>query len=141
MITLPTVLLRHDSPEGLHHDWLLSDPRLADDPDSLLWTARVGPSSHQWEELGTWDIEPIRGHRRHYLTYEGPLTNGRGNIHRVDEGTISSTLWTDNRIIFNLMMRYCQGCVELVRLSASHWRARLVEMNEPPADNHGHDDS
>lgn len=28
----------------------------------------------------------IADHRKHYLTYEGPVSGGRGSVHRLDEG-------------------------------------------------------
>ncbi len=126
MLELPTVLLRHDSPAGLHHDWLLGDPQLVDDPEARLWTARVGPPSTDWTALGSWDLEPIQPHRRHYLTYQGPLSNGRGTVQRVDEGSFVPLIWTDRRILIDLTMRHCTGRIELTRLSPTHWRARLI---------------
>src|SRR5690349_7523608 len=73
MLRLPTVLLRHEAPDGSHYDWLLADPRTAHDPESRLWTARVMEPSSRWAELGMWDLQPIGAHRRIYLTYEGPI--------------------------------------------------------------------
>lgn len=33
--------------------------------------------------MGDVELVPLRPHRRFYLTYEGPLTLGRGTVHRV----------------------------------------------------------
>ena len=32
-------------------------------------------------------VEPLARHRTHYLTYEGPVSGGRGNVTRWDAGT------------------------------------------------------
>ncbi|MEQ9095059.1 MAG: hypothetical protein RIE32_02215 [Phycisphaerales bacterium] len=76
----PTVLLRHDLPDGTHHyDWML-----ATDEAGPLLTFRLDRDISQ-------DNEPFEGlrlphHRRHYLTYEGPISGNRGSVRRVHSG-------------------------------------------------------
>jgi hypothetical protein len=123
--SLPTVLLRHETAGGVHHDWLMADPRKSADPESRLWTGRVGPPSRDWADLGTWPVQPIGAHRRDYLTYEGPLSGGRGRVTRVDEGTFVPLDWTKTRILIDLKFRHCQGRVELVPIDQGLWRATL----------------
>lgn len=123
---MPTVLLRHDSPDGVHHDWLLGDPTRLDEPDAPLWTARVGPPSSEWTSLGAWQLEPIGSHRRLYLTYEGPLSGGRGTVTRVDEGTFVALEWTEQHILIDLAMRCCNARIDLLRHSPTRWQAQIV---------------
>ena len=84
---LPTVLLRHDLPDGTWHvDWLIGgDPggvepliafRLASRPDEL----QPGQSII---------AERLPDHRPLYLTYEGPVSGGRGIIKRLVSGQVA----------------------------------------------------
>lgn len=76
----PTVLLRHDLPDGSHHfDWML-----ARDDDGPLLTFRLDRDISR-------DGEPFEGellpdHRRAYLEYEGPISGNRGSVARVAQG-------------------------------------------------------
>ena len=122
---LPTVVLQHEMDDGGHHDWLLVEPDTAHQPDGLLWTARVEPSSHDWAQRGTWLLKLVAPHRRHYLTYEGPISGGRGRVVRVDKGWFRPMLWTKRRIIIDLDLQNCQGCVEMCQIGAECWQAVL----------------
>lgn len=121
--TLPTVLLRHEAPDGTHYDWLLGDPA---DPDGPLWTARTRLPSEQWPSVGEWMLEPIAPHRRHYLTHQGDIGGGRGTVARIDQGTHRPEHWSPDRILTTLAMRRVRGTVELVRVDERCWRARMV---------------
>lgn len=126
---LATVLLRHQARAESHYDWMLEDPTLSaadDDNGRTLWTARVAVPSAQWARLGQWDLEPIAHHRRAYLEYEGPLSNGRGQVVRVDEGTFTPILWREDRIEMEVAMREFAGRIELVRQDARRWQARVM---------------
>jgi hypothetical protein len=77
------VVLRHVLADGEHWDLLLDRGdalatwQLLDDPADL---APRGP-------LRSLRARPIGDHRRAYLTYEGPVSGGRGHVTRVDRGT------------------------------------------------------
>lgn len=74
-----TVLLRHSLPDGSwHHDWMI-DP--GDQRPLLTFrTVALLPEADRFE------AERIADHRRVYLTYEGPLSGGRGEVERVASG-------------------------------------------------------
>ena len=120
---LPTVLLEHRTADTMHHDWLLADPRLADQPDARLFTARLEPHSRAWAARGSWMLEQIKPHRRLYLTYQGPLSGGRGHVRQVDAGWFSPLHWCDEHMVIQLAMRHCQGLIGLRRVEANRWRA------------------
>ena len=122
MDPLPTVLLRHQTISGSHYDWLMVDPR---DPEGPLWTGRTGISSRGWALARRWEVEEIAPHRRLYLTYEGPISSGRGSVDRIDQGQILPQLWTGHRIVLDLSMTCCRGLVQLVRIGPKRWRAHL----------------
>lgn len=123
MAKLATVLLLHETQGASHYDWLLTDPA---DPDGLLWTARTDAPSDQWATLGKWSIEPIAPHRRHYLTYEGDIGQGRGTVRRVDEGTFEVIQWADQRIEIELETNNFRGRVAITPSQDNHWQARCV---------------
>ena len=125
-ITLPTVLLRHLAPAengGEHYDWMMVDPRTADDANARLWTARVTQPSSRWASLREWDVEMIGTHRREYLTYEGPVSGNRGTVTRVDEGTFVAVSWTEERIEIEIGFKHYAGRVVMTRQSPTRWRA------------------
>ncbi|MEP0845574.1 MAG: hypothetical protein HRF50_02000 [Phycisphaerae bacterium] len=72
-------LLEHSTDQGTHWDLLIEQPggetlatwRLSTDP-----TAATTPIPAQ----------RIQDHRRIYLTFEGPLAGGRGEVRRLDAG-------------------------------------------------------
>lgn len=98
---LPTTLLHHDpglSGAPPHHDWLIVDPHTLGDPAATLWTARVDPHWRDWPALERFALTPLPPHRRRYLTYAGPVSEGRGHVHVVGRGHVIARLWTDHRI-------------------------------------------
>lgn len=95
---LPTVLLRHDLPDGAHHfDWML-----ARDDNGLLMTFRLDRDI-------SLDTNPFEGdlladHRRAYLEYEGEISGNRGVVIRVSTGLCTIHTCTDQMIELSLAM-------------------------------------
>jgi hypothetical protein len=116
-IPLLTVLLWHETPEGSHHDWMLTDPTLQGDgsPEHSLWTARIMPASLEWQKLGSFKLTQVEHHRQAYLTYEGPISGGRGTVKRVDEGTFVPIEWTSERKVIEVRMRDFKGRIQIIR--------------------------
>lgn len=125
-LCLPTVLLRHETPSGTHHDWLLAEPNRPHQDDTPLWTGRVQADSREWTADRTWTVEQIAPHRRRYLTYEGPIGANRGQVVRVDCGWFVPVVWCADRIVIALTMHHCQGRAEMCRMDREHWRAVLT---------------
>lgn len=123
---LPTVLLRHQTAVATHHDWLMADPHLWQDPQSPLFTLRILPPSSAWARTGTWIAQCIVPHRRRYLMYEGPLSGGRGHVVRIDEGIFIPLTWSDSRIVIDLTLRYCQGRIQIRLVHSNCWRATFT---------------
>ena len=128
MPKLPTVVLHHQTAVGAHYDWLLSDPDLAgsDAPEHCLWAARTEYPSGDWPMLGSFCLEPLPRHRRRYLTYQGPLGQGRGEVKRVDQGWFIPRLWTGRRIVLDLHLESGNSQVELQMLGSNLWQARVT---------------
>jgi len=87
----PCVVLAHEfsaDPSRDHFDWLIETVTVdgGDADERSLVSFRV-PSI----PMGTDDFDAVRlpAHRRHYLTYEGPVPGDRGTIRRVWTGEAS----------------------------------------------------
>lgn len=99
---LPTTLLHHAAPGHPHHDWLIVDPTTRGGPGARLWTARVGPHWRDWATLGRVELTILPAHRMKYLTWEGPLSDGRGHVRTAGRGHVVAHLWTPRRIELTL---------------------------------------
>lgn len=99
------VVLRHESPRGLHWDFMLQ----------------------RGETLATWALarEPEAGmpiaaealpdHRLAYLEYEGPISGGRGTVTRWDWGSFEPVRWDDLQVLIRLSGTRLLGEVRLDR--------------------------
>ena len=71
------VILAHHAPAGLHWDLMLEWG------DTLkTWSLQRQPDQYGQTLQGT----PLPDHRMIYLDYEGPISGGRGEVHRWDAG-------------------------------------------------------
>jgi hypothetical protein len=70
------VVLRHDSPHGLHWDLMLETGAVL-----ATWALAEEPRPG-----GTCPAEGLADHRLAYLDYEGPISAGRGHVTRWDAG-------------------------------------------------------
>jgi hypothetical protein len=121
MVWLPTVVLHHRTTAGSHHDWLLADP---EEPLGLLWAGRIPAPPRSWAAVGTWPVHPLPPHRRRYLTYQGPLTGGRGVVRRCAAGLHRPLRWSATRRWLVVRFPGCRGRVLLERWGGGLWRAR-----------------
>ncbi len=84
---MQTVLLRHDLPDGSRHlDWLIArrdPPGDADARTLLTFRTNLNP----WATgVVRFNATRLADHRVAYLTYEGPVSGGRGTVARIGEG-------------------------------------------------------
>lgn len=84
------------------------------------------------EILATWQLltEPVGGsvlpipakrigdHRKAYLAYEGPVSGDRGQVRRVDSGTVDIVDFSDDRCLFVLRGGRLSGRFRLQREGA-----------------------
>ncbi len=71
------VILEHDSPRGLHYDFMLETATLL-----CTWALGEMPAAGK-----TIPAHQLPDHRRIYLEYEEEISGGRGTVRRWDEGT------------------------------------------------------
>ena len=103
------VILRHDSPQGLHWDFMLE----------------------RGSSLATWALErePAEGevvcaralsdHRLAYLDHEGPVSGDRGSVTRWDAGTYQFEHEGPDEMVVKLQGNKLSGQAELRRLPDS----------------------
>jgi hypothetical protein len=129
MFERATVLLRHQCPAGDHYDWMIEDPR-AEAGRGMLLTWRTAQPTSRWSELGRLELEPIATHRRDYLTFEGALTGGRGQVRRIDEGFVTGIEWTAAGGRLEIRMRGFAGQVDLACTEEGRWELRVVRPTD-----------
>lgn len=128
MRPVPTALLLHTTREGSHHDWLLGDPDQAGLATDRLWTARLDPPSREWAAVGQFELTPLPPHRPRYLRYEGPISQERGEVRRVDAGYALALLWRTDRAVLAVRMVDFVGRVALHRVNDARWTASVIDV-------------
>lgn len=128
MHALHTAILEHTTPAGVHYDWLIEDPSLADPrhPDHRLWTARVQPAPDAWAALRRFDLQVIPPHRRAYLTYQGEVSGNRGRVRRVLCGRAFALSWRASRIVIDVESPVFNATLDLRARSGSRWQATVL---------------
>lgn len=105
----PTVLLRHDLPDGSHHfDWML-----ARDNDGPLLTFRLDRDISL--DADPFEAEHLADHRRAYLQYEGEVSGNRGTVVRIASGRCGILTRTDRSIELSLILGVRDGYLGGIR--------------------------
>ena len=108
------VVLRHESPRGLHWDFMFeTGPVLA------TWALARPPDSTE-----AMVAEVLPDHRLEYLDYEGPISGGRGSVTRWDRGTCAVERRSDAELVLSLAGDKLAGRATLMRLpdEPTRWR-------------------
>ncbi|MCC6423647.1 MAG: hypothetical protein IT447_09245 [Phycisphaerales bacterium] len=87
------VILHHQGIESPHYDLMVETAE-----GSALRTWRID----RWPPMNGEIATPLPDHRRAYLEYEGPLTNHRGHVRRIDAGTCLIQLNSTEQLIVQL---------------------------------------
>ncbi len=111
--TLRFVLLHHLLPESSarrsHFDFMIEGQ-----DDLRTWSLATLP-----REGASTFAEEIAGHRKMYLDYEGPLSDDRGSVSRVDQGSYEMITCDDSIWEGELRGRVYRGTFRFVRSSAT----------------------
>jgi len=99
------VVLEHDSPAGLHWDFMLEmGPALA------TWSLPRPPDSAQ-----PMTARALPDHRMAFLEYEGPISGDRGSVGRWDRGTYQVEHQSDTKLVVLLRGEKLAGRAALER--------------------------
>lgn len=113
------VILRHTFPVGSdranHYDLMLEDGLAL-----LTWALAKLPDSHS--QLA----DELPPHRLDYLTYEGPVSNNRGEVARVAAGTFEWMLRNESELIAQLESSQLSGQLHLRRQDEKNWLVWLT---------------
>jgi hypothetical protein len=123
------VLLRHECPPELgkpsHWDFML-------EAGGVLATWSLVELPAAWRDapgdarraVGPDDVPATRlgDHRRAYLEYEGPVSDGRGHVRRVDAGTYRVVVERPDHLELELSGAICRGRAVLAADALGAWR-------------------
>ena len=126
-------ILVHTGLGAGHYDFLLEHSggalaqtwQFSDAPSLLLPPPGGLGAAEKLEIIG----RKIQGHRLMYLDYEGPVSNGRGQVQRLDGGTYEIISQADGLLVFALAGRTMKGIFALER-TAGHWTLRACRMEQ-----------
>jgi hypothetical protein len=109
------VILHHRLPPDLvradHYDLMLEDGVT----ELLTWALPELPSGAAQQ------AEQLPPHRRDYLTYEGPISNNRGEVTRVAAGKFEWCERTELELIVQLSSEKLSGRLHLLRREGAEW--------------------
>ncbi len=111
-------ILHHQEPAGEHWDLMLERGDVL-----LTWQLDVEPVSR--------DVLPIvarriADHRKRYLTYEGPISDDRGTVRRVDSGSVEFENITESKLVVRLAGNRLVGTF-LLSKGQNDWEFRAQE--------------
>jgi hypothetical protein len=107
------VILRHESPRGLHWDFMLETGS----------TLKTWALDHAPDAGGPINATALADHRLAYLNYEGPVSGHRGTVTRWDQGLYRIEQETPTQWAVALEGERLRGHATLTRSPASpqHW--------------------
>ena len=117
------VVLEHEW-NGVHWDFMIED-------EGRLRTWAIDVPLVAGEEL---PARALPDHRLDYLTYEGPVSGGRGIVRRVDGGIFHGLEWGPHRVRGTLLGRQLVGevvlyCADSASPGSSPWKFRLGKVD------------
>ena len=113
------VIQFHDAPDGAHYDLMLEDG-----PGLATWRLPAMPAADPIA------AERLGDHRLAYLTYEGPVSGGRGRVRIAEAGTFVLLDRREDLWRIELSGRALRGRFVLTRRGGSHWQ--LAAEADPP---------
>ncbi len=116
------VVLQHDAPRGRHWDFMLEEGGVL-----RTWALAEAPGGP-----GPVPAEALPGHRLVYLDYEGPVSGGRGDVTRWDEGTYRLEADREGEVAVRLEGRRLRGLAVLSRSGeeGTGWEFRFTPAGE-----------
>ena len=115
------VVHRHTQPNGVHFDFMLESA-------DCLQTWRVNTPPDQIADEPTPAIK-ILNHSKKYLTYEGPVQNGTGNVAIVDKGGFALFNECKGKLEFELTGKILTGAFALTQTAGDNWQLAKRNRN------------
>ncbi|RPJ38121.1 MAG: hypothetical protein EHM35_05245 [Planctomycetaceae bacterium] len=116
------VVQEHTTPEGIHWDLML-------ERDGVLLTFRLEDEPAQ--SLGhTVRAVKIFDHPLRFLTYEGPVQKGTGNVRIADRGAYECRSQSEDLLALALDGIVLRGDFTLTRIEGDEWRFSAQNAHE-----------
>jgi len=109
------VIHLHTTADGRHYDLML-------EAGAALATWRLERLPDALGDGEALPAEALPDHRPAYLTYEGPVSRGRGSVQIADAGTFRSIARDEREWAFELKGRTVRGRFTLRRIGADRWQ-------------------
>jgi hypothetical protein len=93
--------LFHTGHGATHYDFLLEVPGKS---QVMTWHVALAPDQWPGASSSQLKAERIQGHRAVYMTYEGPVAGGRGEVKRVAAGTATVVMETTAFVKLHLVV-------------------------------------
>jgi len=117
------VILAHSGHGPLHYDLMLEEGT-----SLATWQLPCRPAELPPGQAV--NAPRLPNHRTAYLTYEGPVSRGRGHVRRVDAGACESLSTEQHRVVVRLRGRAGQDVLELCCDDVGDWTVR--RLTAPP---------
>jgi len=88
---------------------------------SALATWQLPLCPEELEQIESVGVRKLPDHRSVYLSYEGPVSGGRGRVEIADEGTYELTAEDEDHWLIHLNGRIVRGRFELRKRAGRHW--------------------
>ncbi|MBT8484254.1 MAG: hypothetical protein HKO59_14135 [Phycisphaerales bacterium] len=122
----PTVLLRHERPDGsVHVDWLIGRDPAGQEP---LVSFRIDDRVDNMTPGTMLPAVRIADHRARYLDYEGPIDADRGSVRRLARGS-ASVIGDPDSSAWAIDVHWLSASQKLAleRIDGDRWQIRVVE--------------
>jgi hypothetical protein len=108
------VIQQHSSGSDIHWDFMLETA-------DVLQTYRLDKAPQQLIQTPANAVK-IFDHPLKFLTYQGPVNNGRGNVRITESGTYEMVHQAHNRIELNLSGKILKGKFTLTHIEGDNWQ-------------------
>ncbi len=108
------VVLKHDCDEP-HWDFML-------EAGTILRTWKLVAQPEMEKEM---EAKASFDHRLLYLDYEGPISDNRGSVTRLDFGSFDYLKQEEKLIMIRLIGKTLKGIVDLTNIGDGSWRFKI----------------
>ena len=108
------VIQQHSSGTDVHWDFML---QIGDS----LQTYRLDKSPQELIQTPAGAVK-IFDHPLKFLTYQGPVNKGRGNVRIADSGTYEMLHQSDNQLVMDLNGKILKGKFTLSHIEGDNWQ-------------------
>lgn len=114
------VIQKHVRQGDVHWDFMLEH-------DNCLQTWRIDTAPDKLADDAV-NAQKIFDHPLRFLTYEGPVNEGKGTVHIADSGTYQITETQKNDLILDMNGTDIRGKFSLKRIDGDRWQLQRTAL-------------